>query len=80
MSEIALEGLLIRLKSALSLSNRKWLAEHLIEPTREAVAPYTIEELQQRAERGVQQIEKGNFISAKECSKRREQLINQYSL
>jgi len=80
MSEIALEGLLIRLKSSLTLANRQWLAEHLVEPTREIVSSYTIEELCNRAERGVQQIEAGQGIPASECAARREQLIHQYSL
>lgn len=37
--------------------------------------PYTIEELQSRAEQGVQQIEKGQFLTASECASRRQQLF-----
>ncbi len=80
MSEVALEGLLFRLKGTLSLSNRQWLAAHLVEPAKESIMPYTIEELQSRAEQGVQQIEKGQFLTADECSQRRQQLMQQYSL
>ena len=80
MSEIALEGLLFRLKGTLSLDNRQWLAEHLIEPANEASTPYTIEELQSRAENGVQQIKAGNFYTTTECAQRREDLIRQFAL
>lgn len=76
MSEVALEGLLYRLKSTLSLSNRRWLAEHLLEPSREAVVPYTIEKLRCRVEHGVEQIEAGHYYSAEECAQRRQQLID----
>jgi len=80
MSDIALEGLLLRLKSTLSLSNRQWLAEHLVEPAKDAHTTYTVEELQNRADRGVQQIQNGNYMTSEECAKRREQLISQFSL
>lgn len=79
MSDLALEGLLFRLKGTLSLDNRQWLAAHLIEPTTEATTPYTIEELQNRAERGVQEIEQGNYYTSEECSQRRDELISQYA-
>ena len=80
MSEIALEGLLFRLKGTLSLDNRQWLAEHLVEPANEASTPYTIEELETRAENGVQQIKAGNFYTTNECVQRREDLIRQFAL
>lgn len=40
--------------------------------------PYTVEELQSRAEQGAQQIEQGQFLTADECAQRRQQLMQQY--
>ncbi len=80
MSNIALEGLLYRLKGSLSLDNRQWLAEHLVEPANEATTPYTIEELQARTNHGVQQIEAGNYYTQEDCAQKCEDLIHQFAL
>ena len=47
MSETALNGLLAYLYDTLTPSNRRWLAEHLIQPTDsdENLKPYTMEEI-----------------------------------
>lgn len=62
MSAVALQGLLDYLLDTLSVDNRRWLAEHLIEPKAKP-ASYTREELASRAEQAVQEIQKGNFYT-----------------
>ena len=49
MSAVVLQGLLDYLKSTLTMENRQWLAEHLVE-TGSDVRPYTKEELLARVE------------------------------
>ena len=68
MSAVALQGLLDYLLDTLSASNRRWLAEHLVEPDVQ-LKPYTREELIARAEEGVREIQKGNFYTEEEMEK-----------
>ena len=54
----------------------RWVGEHLIEYAnkKEAVEPYTIEELLDRAEKGCQQIADGQYKTNEEVFK---QLLNE---
>lgn len=65
MSAAVLQGLLEYLKSTLTMDNRQWLAEHLVEPSAES-RPYTKEELVARAEEAVREIENGQFYTEEE--------------
>lgn len=65
MSAVVLQGLLDYLKSTLSMDNRQWLAEHLVEPSAD-MRPYTKEELIARAEEAVREIENGQFYTEEE--------------
>lgn len=68
MSEATLTSLLEYLCGALTPSNQRWLAEHLIEHAYteegEALTPYTIEELMERAEKGRKEIASGNYVTS----------------
>ena len=68
MSEATLTSLLEYLCGALTPSNQRWLAEHLIEHAytkeNEALTPYTIEELMERAEKGRKEIASGNYVTS----------------
>lgn len=70
MSEATLTSLLEYLYGALTPSNQRWLAEHLIEHAcaeeSEALKPYTVEELMERAERGRKEIAQGNFVTSED--------------
>lgn len=60
MSAVVLQGLLDYLKSTLTMENRQWLAEHLVE-TGSDVRPYTKEELLARVEEAETDIAAGRF-------------------
>lgn len=70
MSETTLTSLLEYLYGALTPSNQRWVAEHLIEHAYaeegEALKPYTIEELLERAEKGRKEIARGNYVTSEE--------------
>jgi predicted transcriptional regulator len=65
MSAVVLQGLLDYLKSTLTMDNRQWLAEHLIEPSAD-VRPYTKEELVTRVEEAEEDIAAGRFHTEEE--------------
>ena len=68
MSEATLTNLLQYLYGALTPSNQRWLAAHLVEHAAvqeaESLKPYTIEELVERAENGRKEIARGNFVAS----------------
>ena len=70
MSEATLTSLLEYLYGALTPSNQRWLAEHLIEHADveegEVLKPYTVEELLERAEKGRKEIARGNYVTSEE--------------
>ena len=68
MSAIALQGLLDYLLDTLSVSNRRWLAAHLIEPESKA-EPYSQAELIARAEESVREIESGAYSTEEQMEK-----------
>ena len=65
MSAVVLQGLLDYLRSTLTMDNRQWLAEHLIEPTEE-LKPYNCEELIAETEASVADFEAGRFYAEDE--------------
>ena len=76
MSTTTLTNLLEYLYDTLTPNNMRWVGEHLIEYAnkKEAVEPYTIEELLDRAEKGRQQIADGQYKTNEEVFK---QLLNE---
>ena len=76
MSTTTLTNLLEYLYATLTPNNMRWVGEHLIEYAnkKEAVEPYTIEELLDRAEKGRQQIADGLYKTNEEVFK---QLLNE---
>ena len=68
MSEATLTNLLQYLYGALTPSNQRWLAAHLVEHAdvqeAEDLKPYTIEELVERAEKGRKEIARGNYVTS----------------
>lgn len=72
MSTATLSSLLEYLYGTLSPSNMRWVGEHLIEyankeeQEEEALTPYTVEELLERAEEGRRQIAMGNYCTSEE--------------
>ena len=70
MSETTLTSLLEYLYGALTPSNQRWLAEHLIEHADaeegEVLKPYTVEELIERAEKGRKEIASGNYVTSED--------------
>ena len=76
MSTTTLTNLLEYLYGALTPSNMRWVGEHLIEyaEKKEALEPYTIEELLERAEKGRQEIVDGQYKTNEEVFK---QLLNE---
>jgi hypothetical protein len=70
MSEATLTSLLEYLYGALTPSNQRWVAEHLIEHAEveegEVLKPYTVEELLERAEKGRQEIARGNYVTSED--------------
>lgn len=71
MSTATLTNLLEYLYGTLSPSNMRWVGEHLIEyaEKKEALEPYTVEELMERAENGRQQIANGQYKTNDEVFK-----------
>ena len=60
MAQETLNGLLTYLLGALSYDNRRWLAEHLVEPqVEEKVVPYTWEKINQRLDESEREIAAG---------------------
>lgn len=76
MSTTTLKNLLEYLYATLTPNNMRWVGEHLIEYAnkKEAVEPYTIEELLDRTEKGRQQIADGQYKTNEEVFK---QLLNE---
>ena len=70
MAQETLNGLLQYLLATLSYDNREWLAQHLIEPQEEAVAPYTMEEINARLDESERQIAAGQVVSHEEVMHR----------
>lgn len=67
MSEATLSSLLEYLYGALTPSNRRWLAEHLIENTEsEDLRPYTMEEINAMIDESEAEIAKGLGIPHEE--------------
>ena len=70
MSEATLTSLLEYLYGALTPSNQRWLAEHLLENADaeegEVLKPYTVEELLERAEKGRKEIARGNYVTSED--------------
>ena len=73
MSETTLTSLLEYLCGALSPSNQRWLAEHLIEHAdveeSEVLRPYTIEELHERIAQSKRDFAEGNYYTHDEVMK-----------
>ena len=73
MSEATLTSLLEYLYGALTPSNQRWLAAHLVEHAdkeeTEAMKPYTIEELHERIAQSERDFAEGNFYSHDEVMK-----------
>ena len=67
MAQETLNGLLQYLLATLSYDNRAWLSQHLIEPqASDALAPYTMEEINARLDESEQQITAGEFYTTEE--------------
>ena len=77
MSEATLTSLLEYLCGALTPSNQRWLAEHLIEHAyteeNEALTPYTIEELHQMVAEGEQEFAEGKWQDSEEMVRELEE-------
>ena len=73
MSEATLTSLLQYLTGALTPSNQRWLAAHLVEHAdveeAEELKPYTLEELHQMIAKGEQEFAEGNYYSHDEVMK-----------
>lgn len=71
MSTATLTSLLEYLYGTLTPSNMRWVGEHLIEyaEKKEALEPYTVEELMERAENSRQQIVDGQYKTNEEVFK-----------
>ena len=73
MSEATLTNLLQYLYSALTPSNQRWLAAHLVEHANleeaESLKPYTIEELHERIAQSKRDFAEGNYYSHDEVMK-----------
>ncbi len=72
MSETTLTSLLEYLYGALTPSNQRWLAEHLIEHAKfeeEALKPYTMEEINARIDQSERDFAEGDFYSHEEVLK-----------
>ena len=70
MSEATLTSLLEYLNGALTPSNRRWLAEHLIEHANteesEDLTPYTIEDLHRMVTEGEREFSEGKWQFSQE--------------
>ena len=67
MSEATLTNLLQYLYGALTPSNQRWLAAHLVEHAdAEELKPYTIEELHERIARSKRDFAEGRFFTDEE--------------
>jgi len=75
MSETTLTSLLEYLYGALTPSNRRWLAEHLIQLTdsEENLKPYTIEELHQMVAEGEQEFAEGKWQDSEDMFRELEE-------
>ena len=77
MSETTLTSLLEYLYGALTPSNQRWLAEHLIEHAdaeeNEMLIPYTIEELHQMVRAGEQQFAEGKWQDSEDMFRELEE-------
>ena len=76
MAQETLNGLLQYLLATLSYDNRAWLSQHLIEPqASDALAPYTMEEINARLDESEQQITAGEFYTTEEVLTDLQRLI-----
>ena len=77
MSEATLTSLLEYLYGALTPSNQRWLAAHLVEHAdiqeAEDLKPYTIEELHERIAQSERDFAEGNYYSHDEVMKMLDQ-------
>ena len=70
MSETTLTSLLEYLYNALTPSNQRWVAEHLIEHAdTEDLKPYTMEEINARIDQSERDFAEGNFYTHEEVMK-----------
>lgn len=73
MSEATLTSLLEYLYGALTPSNQRWLAAHLVEHAdveeAESLVPYTIEELHERIAQSKRDFAEGNYYTHDEVMK-----------
>ena len=80
---VSIENLWMFIKSmSLSADNQRWLAERLIESSKEknsSVQPYTIEELNRRIDKAEQSITNGSVISHTEVMNRMNEFITRHS-
>jgi hypothetical protein len=80
---VSIENLWMFIKSmSLSADNQRWLAERLIESSKEknsSVQPYTIEELNRRIDKAEQSIANGRVISHAEVMNRMIEFIKRHS-
>jgi len=63
MSTQALQGLLNYLKETLSFDNRKWLAEHLVNPSEDTFPKLTMEEINARIDQSERDVEEGRVYT-----------------
>ena len=84
MSEAALTSLLDYLYSALTPSNQRWVAEHLIEHADmeegETLKPYTIEELHQMVAEGEREFAEGKWQDSEDMFHELEKELAQEEL
>ena len=77
MSETTLTSLLEYLYSALTTSNQRWVAQHLMEHAEakecEMLTPYTIEELHQMVAEGEQEFAEGKWQDSEEMFRELEE-------
>ena len=80
---VSIENLWMFIKSmSLSADNQRWLAERLIESSKEknsSVQPYTIEELNRRIDKAEQSIANGRVIIHAEVMNRMNEFIKRHS-
>ena len=84
MSEATLTSLLEYLYGALTPSNQRWLAEHLIEHADseegEELTPYTIEELHQMVAEGEREFSEGKWQDSEDMFRELEEEFSQEEL
>ena len=79
MSAAILQGLLEYLKSTLTMDNRQWLAEHLVEPSAES-RPYTKEELLAETEASVAEAEATRYYSEEEVDEEIDAMFESWKI